>query len=450
MLKYLKGTGMIALAFILLLLSACQSKEEGSPQNGTAESSSQQSAEAASGGSPIEIQFWFTHGGKHTDTANQLIEKFNSSQNEVKVVGSFVGAGYADGLAKIQAAAVAKNLPDVVQIENVDTGSLARAGLLQDLSDLITPDKLKDFVPSMLGDSYVDGKLFSLPFKISTNILFMNATLLKENGLDPSGPKTWDELAAYARKLSIPGKRYGITTNLDEYRFEASVSAAGGTMLSGDGKKAAFDSASGLAALKFWTDLRRDGVMDSPVDAGEANKYALTKQSFLNGQTAMILNSTSDIAEITAGAEQAGFALQAAMFPKRDASVSFSSNAMGANISMIAGLSEDKKQAAWKFLNWLTEPEQAVLVTQNLGYIPVTASALNSQAMKALFEQNPVYQVAAEQMKVAAARPMEPAYKEIATDLRTEIERLMLDPKTDSASVIDQVAQKANKLLQKQ
>lgn len=444
--KHLKGTGMIAMTFVLLLASACQSN----PRNESAGNSSQTSAEAASTGKPIEIQFWFTHGGKHTETANQLIDKFNRSQNEVKVVGSFVGAGYADGLAKIQTAAVAKNLPDVVQIENIDTGSLARAGLLQDLSGLIAPDKLKDFTPSMLGDSYVNGKLYSLPFKISTNIMFMNATLLKENGLEPSGPKTWDELTAYARKLAIPGKRYGITTNLDEYRFEASISAAGGTMLSADGKKAAFDSASGLESLKFWTELRRDGVMDSPVDAGEANKYALTKQSFLNGQSAMILNSTSDIAEITAGAKQAGFALQAALFPKKDAGLTFSSNAMGANLAMIAGLSEQKKQAAWKFLNWLTEPEPAVLVTQNLGYIPVTASALNSQAMQALFEQNPVYRVAAEQMKVAAARPMEPAYKEIATDLRTEIERLMLEPKTDPASVLAKVAQEANKLLQKQ
>ena len=98
----------------------------------------------------------------------------------------------------------------------------------------------------------------------------------------------------------------------------------------------------------------------------------------------------------------------------------------------------------------MSEPEQAVFVTEMLGYLPPTSSALNSQKMQDLFEKNPVYRVGGDQMKYAAPRPMEPAYKEISTILRTEIEKLMLEPlKTDAKAIIEKVALESNKLLQK-
>lgn len=44
-------------------------------------------------------------------------------------------------------------------------------------------------------DSYVDGKIYSIPFQRSTEILFYNKDAFKEVGLDPEkAPATWDEL----------------------------------------------------------------------------------------------------------------------------------------------------------------------------------------------------------------------------------------------------------------
>ena len=59
-------------------------------------------------------------------------------------------------------------------------------------------------------DSYVDGKIYSIPFQRSTEILFYNKDAFKEVGLDPEkAPATWDELVEDA-KLLTNENRYGV------------------------------------------------------------------------------------------------------------------------------------------------------------------------------------------------------------------------------------------------
>ena len=59
-------------------------------------------------------------------------------------------------------------------------------------------------------DSYVDGKIYSIPFQRSTMVLYYNKDAFKEAGLDPeTPPATWEELAEYGQKLTDDG-RYGV------------------------------------------------------------------------------------------------------------------------------------------------------------------------------------------------------------------------------------------------
>ncbi|WP_143522467.1 extracellular solute-binding protein, partial [Pseudomonas sp. 2822-17] len=76
--------------------------------------------------------------------------------------------------------------------------------------------------------SYVDGKLYGIPYLRSTPILYMNVDMLKEAGLDPAGPKNWDEFEEYARTLTIPGEQVGISMPVGIWFFEAFVAQAGG------------------------------------------------------------------------------------------------------------------------------------------------------------------------------------------------------------------------------
>lgn len=82
--------------------------------------------------------------------------------------------------------------------------------MLEDLTSYAEKDKdqlkLDDFIPGLMGNAYVDDKLYGLPFMRSTPIMYKNVTMLKDAGLDPSGPKTWDEFEQYSKVLKEKGK----------------------------------------------------------------------------------------------------------------------------------------------------------------------------------------------------------------------------------------------------
>ena len=66
------------------------------------------------------------------------------------------------------------------------------------------------FLKRLHGGLYVDGKIYSIPFQRSTEILFYNKDAFKEVGLDPEkAPATWDELVEDA-KLLTNENRYGV------------------------------------------------------------------------------------------------------------------------------------------------------------------------------------------------------------------------------------------------
>ena len=69
--------------------------------------------------------------------------------------------------------------------------TMASTGMAMPLDDLIAADGdegkayIDDFLSGFMEDSYVDGKIYSIPFQRSTEILFYNKDAFKEVGLDP-------------------------------------------------------------------------------------------------------------------------------------------------------------------------------------------------------------------------------------------------------------------------
>lgn len=437
---------------ILLVLSACQASNSNNSSTGGTSSTAPgtQSASTEAGTKPvIALNFGYTSGGKFAEANEELVKRFNESQSEIKVTAQMLGSAYADALTKLQAAYVAKNAPDVFVLENVNTAALAKAGILQNLTGFVTDAKKNDIVPSMLGNSYFENQLYSLPYQISTNILYLNATLLKEAGLNPSGPKTWDELKEFARKLAIPDKRYGITLNLDSYRYESTISSAGGQMLSDDGARVAFNSAEGLAAFELWKSMNAEKTMNYPISSGGTAVNDITKQDFMTGRSAMFFGTSSYITDIEENAKKNGFELSAAVFPKKDPNVKFSGIAQGGNIGMLSGLSDEKRQAAWKFIDFLTGADQQAYYSSMLGYVPPTHSGINTSVMQDLFAKNPLFGVAAKQMELSAPRPMGKAYSEIITIVNNQLQRMIVDAAVTPKQALDEAANQAAKVLSK-
>jgi ABC-type glycerol-3-phosphate transport system substrate-binding protein len=112
---------------------------------------------------------------------------------------------------------------------------------------------------------FTDGdKTYGLPRNNYNMGLVYNRKLFTQAGLDPANPpKTWEEVRAAAKKIAALGPGYvGFgeysAGNTGGWHFAAELYARGGSMVSDDGKTAAFKSDEGKAVLENLKKMRWD------------------------------------------------------------------------------------------------------------------------------------------------------------------------------------------------
>ncbi|KKE78967.1 ABC transporter substrate-binding protein [Bacilli bacterium] len=393
---------------------------------------------------PIEITYWYAWGDKIGENNENLVKQFNEMQDEIHVTAEFQG-NYDELQSKTQAAFAAGNAPEVTQNEISSIETFAKSGMTQDLSKFVEEDaeeiNMEDFNPGLMGNSYVDDKLYGLPYLRSTPIVYINKTMFEEKGIDPESIQTWEDFQSVAEKLT-DDEHVGISMPVDIWFYEAFVAQAGGEMFDKNGK-IAFNGESGVEALNFWKEMVIEGRMRVP--GGEPQQAAdMARQDFATGRAGMYFSSTADLTLMMQLAEENGYKLETIMFPENEKR---SVPTGGANLVMTSGLDEKKQQAAWEFIKFMTAPEQTAYASSYTGYLPSRLSSVESDTMQELYEEKPQFKVAVDQLQYGNARPMIEGYPEVQKILIEEIQRLMLDTSLDAQDVLDQAAERSASLI---
>jgi multiple sugar transport system substrate-binding protein len=284
--------------------------------------------------------------------AKLLVEAYNQShKNQV----TLTVVPNDDYVAKVGAAAGSKGLPDLFAADIVYVPNWVQQGLFQDISANINGLSFKDSInKGHLSAGTVDGKEHVLPFVLDLSMLFWNKALFKEAGLDPEkAPATLEEYADAAKKIQALGKKgvYGTATGLNcggclVFTWFPSIWAAGGQVMTDDGKKANFTSDQSKKVLDTWRDLWKSGaVLPSSKDETGATWTA----GFTEGKVglmfypATLLSSTKFDVGVTGIPGPGG---GASTFVGGDG----------------IGISKDSNKAAqaWNFLNWIMSEEAQV------------------------------------------------------------------------------------------
>jgi sn-glycerol 3-phosphate transport system substrate-binding protein len=402
---------------------------------------------------PVVAQFWYSFGGTNREVTEAHIKRFNESQSKYRIEGTFQG-DYFEALAKIRAAAATKTAPAAFHVIGEAIPQLAASGLFENLEPYAKGPNganLEDYLPGQTQHTYFDylGKppapLVALPFFRSTPILYYNADMLAAKGVKV--PATWDELRDAAAKLTVregdETKTYGFEVPVDWWFWYALLHEAGGSLVTADGKKAAFRD-KGTEALQFWVDLvNKDKTMKRP-GGKDYNAWAVTNTDFINGKAAMIFTSTAFLNYMT---ENAKFKLGTAFLPGK---VKQAVPTGGTFFVIARDAPPAQKEAGWAFIKWMTEPAQTISLSKATGYMPIRTSAVNSPEMQAFYRQNPNYKTAIDQLKTAQRFPYTPALIEIQREvIQPNLEAAVLGIKT--ATEIMQAAEaKANEILAKQ
>ena len=210
-------------------------------------------------------QFYGPGGGVATqDKWYQDVVKDWNDSHDVKVELVYVpNNAYMDG-TKLPTAFASGSGPDLFIISPGDFLRYYNGGVLLDLTPFMEQAARDDFIPSVIANRMVDGKIYGLPYEVEPMAMYYSVDAFAEIGLtEKDVPKTWDELLTIGKKLTN-AKRFGVLfetapgyyQNFTWYPF---LWEGGGDFQTKDGKSA-FNSPATVQALKFWQDAVNMGV----------------------------------------------------------------------------------------------------------------------------------------------------------------------------------------------
>ena len=131
--------------------------------------------------------------------------------------------------------------------------------------------------------------------------------------------------------------------------------------------------------------------LQAQVEAGHIEVSTDPTVAFGNGNSAALLESTGSLGGLT---ETATIPFITTYLPGPGPSCPTG----GAGLAIPAGISEERKINALKFLDFLTNTENTIKFTQATGYMPVRKDALEHPDEVAYLEENPNARTALEQL----------------------------------------------------
>jgi sn-glycerol 3-phosphate transport system substrate-binding protein len=377
----------------------------------TAPGATTQPTSASAPAGATKVTFWHSMGGDLGGKAiPQMLDDFNKSQTKCFATATYQGT-YDDGLNKLKAGLQSGDVPTVMQLYDIGTRLMVDLKVATPVQDFIDKEKydVSDLEPNILAYYTVDNKLQSMPFNTSNPMLYYNKDAFKAAGLDPNKPpRTFDEVEQDAKKLTVKdssGKvtQYGVSFAIYGWFFEQFLAVSGGYYVNnGNGHDArataaTFNSPEGLAVVNWWKKMYDEGV-----EGNYGRNTTDTRNAFVAGKTAMIVESTATLRSLL-DATKGKFELGTGFYPRpnEDAYTKYGTIIGGASLWILNARPAAEQECGWQLVKFLASPkEQAFWHTQS-GYYPISKSGYNEQVDKDWRAKYPQFQTAIDQLHMA-------------------------------------------------
>ena len=131
---------------------------------------------------PITIKWWHALEEQYSETVQKVVDDFNKSQDMITVEAEYIGSYKKLNEALVAAHAAGTDLPAITVANTPYVAEYGAGGLTEDLTPYIQASgyDLKDFGDGMISASSYNGKQVSLPFLISTQIVYYNKDMADE------------------------------------------------------------------------------------------------------------------------------------------------------------------------------------------------------------------------------------------------------------------------------
>lgn len=364
----------------------------------------------------VEVDFW---SSAVEDVNQEMADTFNETRGKelnIHVNVTYQG-DYVETEQKVYASQVADTMPGVFVDEVGMTASFADAEVTLDLGPYLEANGMddEDFQIGSTDNLYVDDELYALPYMRSVPVMYVNSSLLEEHGFAPEGPQTLEELDTQLRAISkATGVPSMVLPDFDFWTMEALLYGYADTPVIAEDGTSNMGAPEVIDLVTWLGDLIDAGAV-VPMDATQIQEFYATIGS---PDIAITLTSSGGIQSFQELAKENGVDLTVGMFPAGEGGAPGVSVG-GSNLYVTNTGSDQEKAAAFEFASWATDTDQAAFASASTGYIAVRKSSQDTETLKAVFAENPAYEVATEQLTYGRPRPMVFSY--------TEIQQLMID-----------------------
>jgi len=194
----------------------------------------------------VTITYYGDPAGSHPEAEQAAIDRFMEVCPNITVERINGSADTTEVLSVyLQMFEAQSSDIDVIRVDVIRPGELAEH--LVDLNEYYTEEELEAYLPGLIVNDTVDGRLVAMPLRLGFGMLYYRTDLLEKYGYD-APPTTWEELEEMAQTI-MDGERAegnqdfwgyvwqgnayeGLTTNALEWQ----VSNGGGSIVNSDGE----------------------------------------------------------------------------------------------------------------------------------------------------------------------------------------------------------------------
>lgn len=385
-----------------LMLTGCGRGDGGGGGEGP-ESKGSINDEPASG----TVEIWAM--GNEGEVLGELAAQFEEENPDVTI--DVTAVPWESAHDRIATAIAGGETPDISMLGTTWVGEFAATGAFEP-----TPDGLVDegsFFEGSWNTTVVDDVAYGIPWYVDTRVLYYRTDLAEAAGVE--APATWDEYQEFAKALQAQGATSGVSLppgGFDSWQYVAPLAwQQGGDILDADGETFTLDTPEWQEAFEFYASFFEEGISE-PVrlEGGEI------EQKFISGEVGSFYSGPYHVSLLLEqGGEEFADKFAVAMVPGADSRTSFTG---GGNLAVFND--SDNRDASWKFVRWLAEPETQVQWYDISTDLPSVEAAWDDQ----VFSDDPYLSVFGEQLTDSKAPPAIPTWAQVSAVIDQELEKV--------------------------
>ena len=310
------------------------------------------------------ISFWAM--GREAEVVAEFIPEFERENPGIRV--ELQNIPWTSAHEKLLTAFAADALPDMCQLGNTWIPEFAALDTLEPLQSHVAASKViqqDDYFPGIWETNVVDGQLLGVPWYVDTRLVFYRKDLLAQAGFD-APPQTWAEWerAMAAIKRNAGPKRYAILLPVNEFEQQLSFALQQDDQLLRDnGNRGNFRSPGYRRAMAFYANMFEQGWAPPMSETQISNVW----DEFFNGFYAFYVSGPWNIREFR---KREPPALKGAWGTMALPGPDGPGAGIAGGTSLVLFRSSPRKQASWKWIEFLSRPEIQQRFHAEIGDLP--------------------------------------------------------------------------------